>query len=341
MKINKNQRLFIVIIVIVSGGIGIFFIGDYAGLWSIAPGGTTTTVPGAASTFTLISYTDGEDVSNFVEMDIWVPKSTAEFEDADDIYEMSNFERAEQGKDADDISIDLSEESYVWAEVTGNAVFANNFVLLYGGANYHYTLYVYHLTSDVNFNIMDSSMAAVFAADYQGDDNFTVIMDAPHVTQTVADMHYGVGWDLSATDFDDYTDSQKNEVWDEKNWRCQAPLLDPTLDTADHEYIEGLETYTDYLAIRITFNASISTVVGNVAEVTCDIAKGEDVRAIISGTFVYLIMTDVVNFEDGVQDFDFEMTIAAHIKVASVHSGRLTVPDDIPVTFTAYSAIGA
>lgn len=302
---------------------------------------TPTTTEKATSSFTLMSSPDGEDVSNFVEMDIWLPKSSATFEDTDDIYTLTNFERAETGKDAEDISIDLRNEAYAWAEITGNSVFANTFKLLYGGANYDYMLYAYHESSDVNFNILDSNMNASFYAGYQGDSNFTAVIDVPHYTTTVAQMHYGVGWETSATEFADYNAAQQKVVWDEKNWRTQARYLDPSLDTADHEYIEGLEEYTEYFALRLTFNDSVSTVNGNVLEVNCTIAKGENVRAVYSGTIIYLVVTEDINFENGAYNFKFELQIAANISITTAASGRVTVPDDTPDVFTQYSLIGA
>jgi len=304
-------------------------------------GGTTTTPDPekTASTYTVRSHPDLEDVSNFVEMDIWIPKSSATFDDMDDIYTLTNFEREVTGTDADDISIDLRDVPYAWAEITGNSVFENDFILLVGWKNTDYDFPIYHLTSDVNFNILDSNMNEAFTVSYQGDSNFTAVLDAPHRTTT--NNHYGVGWEVSATDFADYTDAQKLEVWDEKYTRVQAPTLDPTLDTADHEYIEGLERYTEYLALKLTFNDSVSTVDGNALEVNCTIAKGENVRAVYSGTIIYLIVTDIINFEDGAYDFKFEMQIAVNISISAVASGRLTVPNNSPGVFTQYSLIGA
>ena len=308
-------------------------------LSNIGLGGTPTTPVKTVSTFKLTSYPDLEDVSNFIEMDIWTPKASATFEDRDDIYTMTNFEREVTGKDADDISIDLRDVSYAWAEITGNSVFENYFILLIGGGNIDYEFYAYHLTSDVNFNILDSNMDEAFTASYQGDSNFTAILDAPHYTKT--NNHYGVGWEVSATDFADYTDAQKLEVYDEKNTRVQTPTLDPTLDTADHEYIEGLERYTEFFAIKLTFNESVSTVDGNALEVNVTIAKGENVRAVYSGTMIYLIVTEIMDFSDGAYDFKFEMQIAVNISISAVASGRLTVPNDSPGVFTQYSLIGA
>jgi len=184
-------------------------------------------------------------------------------------------------------------------------------------------------------------MANVFAAGYQGDSNFTVVMDCPHETKTVAAMHYGVGWDLSATDFAELALKQQKIYWNEKYWRAEAMYLDPSLDTCDHGYIEGLEKYTDYFAIQIKYNVSVSTVDGNAAEVNCTIAKGENVRAVITGEYIYLIITEIVDFEDGVYDFKFECAHAVNISVSTVKEGRLTVPNDTPDVFTAGNAIGA
>lgn len=337
MKLTKNQRLLVIVLVVMVGGVGIFFIGDYVGLWSIAP--ETGTSELTASTFKLTSYPDGEDVSDFVEMDIWFPKSSAEFDTMDDVYTMSNFEREVTGNDAEDISIDLRDEEYIWAEITGNSVFANHFILLYGGMNYDYEFSVYHATSDVNFNILDSNMAAAFTSGYQTADNFTAIIDCPHYTTT--NIHVGDNWDVSTTDFNtDYSQTQKEFYYDEANFRCQARYLDPTVDTADHEYIEGLERYTEYFAIRITFNDSVSTVDGNVLEVNCTVAKGEDVKALVSGTYIYLVVDDTINFKLGTYDINFEMQFGVNISISTVQSGRLTVPDDTPGTFSVYSAIG-
>ena len=93
MKLSKNQRLLVLVTIILGGGLGIFFIGDYAGIWTIAPDDTTSTVK-TASTFTLYSNMDGEDVSSWTEMDIWVPKSGADFSDGmEDVTNLNvNFE---------------------------------------------------------------------------------------------------------------------------------------------------------------------------------------------------------------------------------------------------------
>jgi hypothetical protein len=71
----------------------------------------------ANSSFQLISYVDGEDVSDFVEISVWVPDDEAEFDETEDIYTWSNFEEEESSKDADDVSIDLSGIEYAWLEI--------------------------------------------------------------------------------------------------------------------------------------------------------------------------------------------------------------------------------
>lgn len=340
-KFNYKMLGMIIILMLVAGG-SIYAIGIGVGWWASPfpeeTPTTPTTVVLTESTFTLYSYPDGEDVSNFVEMDIWAPKSSATFDEVDDRYTMSNFERLVTGKDADDIAEDLRGEPWYWAEITGNSVFANTFFLLIGGANHDYPFYVYQPTSDVKFNILDSNMNASFWLGYQGDSNHTLVADCLHDTRTLADLHYGVGWSVSATEFAEYTATQQLEMWDEKNYRAQARYLDPSLDTADHEYIEGLEAYTDYFGIKMTFNTTMGT---GVTSVNVTIAKGESVRTFKIGADVWFVITEDISFKDGAYDFKFEMSIGANISVSAVASGRITAPNDVPVAFTQYSLIGA
>jgi len=342
-KFNYKLLGMIVLLMLVAGG-SIYGIGIGVGWWASPFPETTTTTPTTekiTSTFTLFSYPDGEDVSNFIEMDLWEPKSSATFDDTDDVYTMSNFERLVTGKDADDISDDLRDEPWYWAEITGNSVFANTFILLIGGANRDYEFYVYQPTSDVNFNILDAVMNEAFTAGYQGDSNHTLIADCPQDTRTpITDLHYGVGWDVSATEFADYSATQQLEMWNEKNYRAQARYLDPSLDTADHEYIEGLEAYTDYFGIKVSFNTTIGTT-ALLTDINVTVAKGEKVRAFKIGADVWFVVTEDINFKIGAYDFKFEMSIGANISVSAVASGRITAPNDVPVGFTLYSLIGA
>lgn len=132
LKHHKTTLVVIAIIGIIAGGSYWYF--------GLSPQ-TDTKTPAVktASTITLISYVDGEDVSSFVECNLWVPKSAATFDDAEDEYKLTTkFEKEESGKDADDISIDMREvEDGAWLEITGNSVFANTFHKLIPEKVYH------------------------------------------------------------------------------------------------------------------------------------------------------------------------------------------------------------
>ena len=81
------------------------------------------------STFQILSQVDGEDVSDFVELSIWIPEDEEDIEDDEDVFTMALFEEEESSKDADDISIDLREVSYAWIEIDPDAevVFETHF----------------------------------------------------------------------------------------------------------------------------------------------------------------------------------------------------------------------
>ncbi len=335
LKDHKTTIIVLALIAFIGGGV-YWYIG-------LSPQTDTTTPAKTASTITFLSYIDGEDVSSFVEANIWVPKSSATFDDAEDEYKLTTkFEKEESGKDADDISIDMRDfEDFAWLEVTGNSVFANTFHKLIVGANYDYTFYVHDLSSDVNFNVfVRDTLAAVTVADYQTDNNLTIIMDVDHEVNT--NNHYGDNWAISTDDFNDMTLSDKKEIWDEALWQSQAPLYDPRVDE-EREFDDDLEQLTDALTLRIEFNTTVSTVDGNVAQINMTINDAAvPVEIIISGTYIYLLFTDVITFEDGAYSFDLEIKFGANITLSDIDSGRIVVPrdDENLGTFTKYSDIG-
>ena len=295
------------------------------------------------STFKTISSVDREDVSPFVECNIWVPKSSAVFDDEKDPYRIStHFEKAETGKDADDITIDLREYDYAWLEITGNSLFSVNFHKLSVGANYDYIFPVYDLTSDLNFNMLvRDSLAAVTVADYQTDGNFTIPMDVNHTVKI--DCHYGDDWTISTTDFNDMTLSEKKEVWDEALWQSQASLYDPR-DDEEKEYDNALERLTEAFCLKFQFNTTVSTVDGNAAQINMTINDAsEPIEIIISGEYIYLLFYEEIKFDTGAYTFDFSLKFAADIKLSDIDSGRITVPrgDDNLKDFVKISDIGA
>lgn len=327
----------ITLVLIVIFGVSLFSLSPYS------PYATTTTTN--ASTFTIYSYQDGEDVSNFVELTIWVPKSDAEFDDIEDIYTMSNYEAEETSKDADDISLDLSTYSYVWIEVDpdGDTVFSNNFQLIIGGSNYDYSLYAYHLTSDVNFNALNrDTLDELTLGDYSTDANITIIMDCPHLT--TSNIHANSeDWAVDEDDWDDMTASEQLDYWDEKYWRTQAPLYDPSADL-EKEAENDLEKLTNAFAFKLDFNGTISTTDGEDTQINLTISdSGEKVEVVTTGDLIYLIYYGIVSFEDGPNALNLEITFGDDIHLDDIDSGRIEVPrdDDNLGTFTKYSDIGA
>ena len=321
-----------------------FVIGD-----DVTPEETPTTK--ATSTFTLLAYITDEDVSNFVKMDIWGPKDSADFslgmEDITDL--TTNFERIKTSANADDISIDMRVEPYYWAEITGNTVFNNTFHLIWGGVNRDYTYYVHQCSSDVNFNILNETMSPLaygesWSADaaLKGvDGNYTAILKSPHLTKT--GNHYGdIGWEMTATEFAALTQRQKEIVWNEANYRDQFPTYDPTLDT-DNKYYREWEVTTNTFALKWTLNVTIDASDVGVTDINCTIARGYPVEVWTTGVYLYMVWYEGIDFTPNPYTLEFEMFFGTHINVTTVISGRANVFGGSLSTLTwdeTYSTIG-
>ena len=342
---KENKWTIIVLIAIIGGLAG----GSYY-FFVLSPQADDTPTPTVktASTFTTISSLSGEDVSNFVEWDIWVPKSGATFDDGmEDITALTtNFEREITGKDADDISIDLRDHPYAWAEITGNTVFNNTFYLIYGGSNYDYIFHGHQESSDVNFNILNSTGGAITIPGWaSGDgvavaDNFTAVADAPHYTLT--DNQYGdVGWELSATEFTDLSAREKEAIWDEAKYRDQYPTYNPTVDTVN-ELDRDFEKITNAFALKYTFNETINVTDGATLEVNCTIDRGYPIDVLVSGANLYMVFYEGIDFYTEPYTFGYEMSYGADISITTVISCRVDVPGSLSTATLAktYSTIG-
>jgi len=337
-KGTSGKKILLILLIVSAIGVGVWLMLSYL------PFSPFASVPSQdTSTFTLISSVDGEDVS-WVEIDVLVPKDDVEFEDYEDIFTRSNFEVEISSRDAEDVSIDLTPYSYIWIEIDpdGETVFENDFILLTGGSNYNYIFYVYDLSSDVNFNIMDESMSPITVGNLSLNANYTVIMDVPHYTTSGIHAN-GNDWTVDSDDWDDMTASEKEFYYDEANFRSQAPLYNPS-DDLSKDYDHPLEKLTEAFAIKLTFNTTVSTVDGNAAQVNITVVDDDEpIEVVVSGTFIFLIFYDEVKFNNGPRSFRLEMVTGSGIGLDNAHSGRLEVPyDDRNLgTFTAYSAIGA
>lgn len=307
---------------------------------SLAP----VTIDSDVTTFTLISYVDGEDVSDVVRITTWVPKSASEFDEFEDRLTMSKYETDDLNKLAEDVELDMRDIDFALVEIDHGAVslFANHFYLIRGGANYDRTFYVYDQSTDVNFNVLNSTLGAITIADYQTDGNHTIVMDVPHETMTAAQLHVGDDWDVEDSDWDDMSTSEKEVYYDEANWACQAPVYVPADDDAKN-LDDDLEQITNAFAIKFQANHTISTVDGALNQMNITLDKNIDGELVIDGVYFYIVFYEAITFDDGVIDFSLELTFAANITLTSAYSGRISVPkdDDGLTGWSAYSAAGA
>lgn len=298
-----------------------------------------------ATTFTLTSKVDGEDVSDFVEISIWIPEDEDKIDEFDDVFTMALFDEEESSKDADDVSIDLREVSYAWVEIDPDAesVFETDWILIVGGTNNAYDLFVKHLSSDLNFNIqVRDTLASVTVASYQTNNNLTVIMDVDHYT--TANIHANTDdWDVDDDDWTDMTTEEREEYYDEANFRSQETLYSPH-DDLEKDFDDPLEKLTDAPCLRFIFNESVSTTDGSVTQINFTV-NNEDlpIEVVYHGVNIDLIWYEGIDFLDGAYNFDIEILFASNISLSDVDSGRIVVPrgDDNLGAFTKYSDIGA
>lgn len=338
----------ITLVLLIIAGYSLYALSPYADTTT-----TTTTPTTDASTIALVSRADREDVSNFVEIDIWVPKATAEFDEEADIFALAtNFELLGTTKEADDISIDFTDYDYIWIEIDpdGTSVFSNDFHLITGGANYNYDFYVDHLASDVNFNMLDdTTMDEVSVSGFQTDGNYTVLFDVPHHTTSNIHANDDPKWAISEDDWTDMSISEKAVYYDEANFRDEGTLFDPTVasDNAKQNMDLKFSSITEAFAFKMTFNDTIGTstsVTGVNMTIDDDKINGNAYR-LDDGIYSYIVFDSPITFTSGVQELGLEIEFGANITLSNMHSGRLTIPshlwDTAGLSFSALSAIGA
>lgn len=322
---KKNIAYLVLAIVLLGATVGGLF-------WAFMPGsilnpGTPTT---DTSTFEYKDYITGEDVS-WVPLTIWTPKAGSTFNDLDDVYNVAKYQASASSR-ASALSIDLSDYTYVLvqADPDDDAPYSENWNLIMpNGGNYEYTIYAKDPTTDVNFNIVDSTtMNEVTVADHQTDGNYTLIYDCPHYTTTAAQMHYGTNWDLSATEFADLSQTQQEWYWDEANIAGQFPIFNPQDDTYSYKSTlshAALADFTDCFAFKFTFNDSISIVDGSDTQVNFTVTDDSAFEVAVSGEVIYLVSYEPILFTGGILNLNFEITYAVNITLSDVDSGNVKI----------------
>ena len=339
----KRQRTIIASLVL-----GVIAIGVVAGVgyqlgWWAPIGLTDTTTTPSGMTITLKSSVDGEDVSDFIEVSVWIPDDEDDIVDFEDVLTIANFDETEKSKNADDINLDVSASSYVWIEIDpdGESVFETEWVLK-SGVNSHYTIYIHDSTSDVALNILDGDMDEITVGAFNTDGNYTLVLDCPHYT--TSNLHANSDdWDVTDDDWDEMTTTEKEWYYDEANVRDQAPFYNPA-DDDEKDYSDDLERLTNAFACRLTMNGSISTTDGNDAQVNFTMTDSDiPAEVIISGVYVYIVWYETIEFDSGAISERMEIEFGEDIHLDNAQSGRLEVPRDNYGlgTFTELSAIGA
>jgi len=319
-------------------GLLIIFVWQYGPWAAVETEDTTVTL----STFGGKCYVSGEIVSDLQKGDLYVPKDSYDggFVDIEDIYTLSNFELEESDKYLEDISIDMSSIPYAWLRMKANSVFAEHWYLLVGGTNDYIEKFVGQHPSDLNFQILNESMSAITVGTFQTDGNTTVTLDIPHYNPN--DTRVGEKWNITATDFADMSQLQKEYVQDEANYRCLFPTYNPTVDQ-EKEYDSNLERITFAHCLKYQFNTTLNKTDGSVHQVNMSTVDSNiPVETVISGQFIYQIFYESIKFIDGPYSFRNEWQFANNISLVNVFSGTIVLPrgSDNLGDFVQLSTIG-
>jgi len=316
--------------------------------------------PKLTSTFTLIDYRTGEDVSSWVEISVWTEDPDDLPFDADnDPYTLTNFEEEVNSDEANTVSIDLRSYTHVYLEIDpdyesdygGNDAAAgllgdgftvsDDFRHIFGGVNRDYMVYVYHLPSDIPITVRDRI----------NNDEWGTTHDAPRFGNSTNDGHFvveldmlwnsahglhagdtgGDEWEVDDDEWDEMTPSEHYWMRDQKNFRTIAPLYSLN-DDVGKNFDDELELYTNCFAVNFTLNDTVSEVVGNVNYINFTLAERDykDIPAevIFDVTSILVIFYEPIVCYDHYYSFEFDIEFGNEINCTGVYSGRIFTPYD-------------
>lgn len=278
------------------------------------------------STFSVTMYTDGEDVSDWLELSIHLPKSSVDFSSDSDYQDLDNFDEEIASKDANDIEIDLSEyEGYGWIEVNpdSESVIMQDMHRISLGHNRNYQINAFHLSSDVYFGITDESDGTIAAPGADGNYTMGSFM---FPTYTTTGEHVGDNWDMTDSEFSDLSTENQNEYYDENLYRAQAPQY-LSADDSDDNYDDELSRITQAFALKFVMNDTINETDGSVLQVNCTLDDPFDdyMSVLIDGQNMYHVFQKPVTKG---ATYGFEMQLGANITTSSVQGVRLDTPYD-------------
>jgi hypothetical protein len=339
--LSKNQKRGLALLLVVGFGFLAFgFMTDWT--FTLAPTGSA---PLSASSLEVHSWTDGEDVSNFLPVDVYKPDpdKIEGPDDWEDLYKGISYWDEIYSGDADDFDEDLTGLSHVLIDFDpdNDTDFMRHQEIITISGNTNFYKYAYHLSSDINFNVFDvTTMGAITASGHQTDGNFTLEFQYP--TYTTTELHYGSNWQTSSDDWDDMSTEEKEEYYNENNWRCQAPQYLIGEDT-DNDYDDLWEKITNTYGFKFTFNTTLNETDGSVTQVNMTLEDDAPFTKVVTGEYIYLLAERTIDCEFNAYELDLELQYAANVSLSNVHSARFDVynEESSATVESTYSAIGA
>jgi hypothetical protein len=337
MSINPNNwskksttlATWILILVVVAAGIfGIVFIG--VNLMGTVSGPGTPTSPDT-STFVIYDYASAEDVSDIVECDLYIPKSDAQFEDANDIYDLNNYKVEEDNVLAKDISIDLTQYEHAWLVISADSqssydYFTEDWELL-SSTNYPRAFYAYHDPSDMNGNILDLDGGSAWSGSSEGNFTAQVWFDEYNNNELHwaedSNWYYDQAWS-------DLTTSTKEKLQNQNNYRSAPTVFDLDDDAADHTASGDYEDITDTTALKFLFNDTIGSE-ASVTDVNFTISscpvdyQVEETSISGSNGAIFVVFKNAWKCVNGNFEVDFEIEMGANITLSQAHIGDMTL----------------
>jgi hypothetical protein len=338
---ERKRKAAIILTVVVLMGVGAYVYMNRSA-FGLAPTGPA---PLSASSIKVISWTDTEDISERIPVKLYGPDENKieSPDDWDKLYEGLTYWDLIESGDADEISEDLSDLTHVlfYFDYDNTTYFMPQQRIYTISGNSEFIEHAVHLSSDINFNILDeSTMGAISVGSYQTDGNFTLEFKYP--TYTTSELHYGSEWEISTDDYEDMTQDEKEDLWNENLWRAQGPRYLLSEDT-DNDFDDQWEKITQTYGFKFTFNQSLNTTDGSLHQVNMTLDADAPFTKVISGEYIYLLGEEVIDCKYGAYELGLEMTFASNVSISNVHSVRFDVPkeeDSAQVAWT-YSAIGA
>ena len=333
-------------------------------------GGYVLFVPGAlippedeeltATTWTLIDYVTREDVSDFVEISVWIDDK--DIDEPADIRRLSNFDEEITSDDAEDVSLDLRDVNYAWVEIEPDQeeYYSRNMHLYVGGTNFDYEIEVYHMPSTVMITNIDRATGCAcllsncsgYAGEnetvpYQGSGNYTMALDLP--IWNTAEPQCGNHWDMEKCPPDMDADDVEEEDWlityNERSHRCEAPLY-ISGDDDSKEFDTHLEQITNAFVIKIRMNETVNCTDGSTNQVNMtlrDELYSESIELISCGDSIFVVFYGTIKFFPKLYSFSYEIVFGTTIEWCNIESGRMEIPRGAKAcplgTFTAYQSI--